>query len=188
LRAMGQVRQTHPYAQTVVIGDGPLRPSLEKLAGQLGIPCQFLGAQPGSVVRQWLSTARVFCVPSITAANGDSEGLGMVFAEAQGMGTPVVSFRHGGVPEIVVEGRTGLLAQEGDFNLLALNIQRLLEDHGFWNRCAEEGTAWVRSRFDLKLQTLQLEQVYEELCRPTQNVNDPEQLYAEPLQMVAGRI
>jgi glycosyltransferase involved in cell wall biosynthesis len=174
LQAMALVKRSHPGIQAVVIGDGPLRPSLQKLATQLGISCQFLGAQPGAIVRHWLSVARVLCAPSVTASNGNSEGLGMVFGEAQAMGTPVVSFRHGGIPEIVLDGRTGLLAPEGDSQSLAAHILRFREDEHFWQRCVEHGIDWVRTQFDLKCQTLLLEQFYLDVCPSTRNVDDPE--------------
>ncbi len=165
LRAMAHVMNKVPSAQTVIIGDGPLRPSLEKLGRQLGISCQFLGSQPGPTVRKWLSAARVFCVPSVTAPNGDSEGLGMVFAEAQAMGTPVVSSRHGGIPEIVLDGRTGLLAPEGDSEMLARHILRLLEDEQFWQKCSQKGSFWIQNRFDVKNQTRTLENIYADVCK-----------------------
>jgi colanic acid/amylovoran biosynthesis glycosyltransferase len=164
LEAVAEVKRSHSSIQTVVIGDGPLRPSLEQLAAQLGISCQFLGAQPDTAVREWLSVARVFCAPSVTAPNGDSEGLGTVFAEAQAMGTPVVSFRHGGIPEIVLHGQTGLLATEGDSKTLASHIRHFLENERAWKDCAVGGIAWTRARFDLKRQTQLLEQVYIDLC------------------------
>ena len=143
------------------------RASLQNLASELNISCQFLGAQPKAVVQEWMSKARVFCAPSITASDGDSEGFGMVFAEAQAMGTPVVSFQHGGIPEVVHHGRTGLLAPEGDSNILANHIETLLDDDEFWTRCSQEGMAWVRTRFDLKMQIKQLEQLYASVCRAT---------------------
>ena len=167
LRAMAEVGKTHSNARTVVIGDGPLRASLQNLASELNISCQFLGAQPKAVVQEWMSKARVFCAPSITASDGDSEGFGMVFAEAQAMGTPVVSFQHGGIPEVVHHGRTGLLAPEGDSNSLANHIETLLDDDEFWTRCSQEGMAWVRTRFDLKMQIKQLEQLYASVGRAT---------------------
>lgn len=160
LQAMAKVQAQYPGVQTVVIGDGPLRSSLEQLAKTLGVSCQFLGAQPASAVRQSLSSARVFCAPSVTAQNGDSEGLGMVFAEAQAMGTPVVSFRHGGIPEVVLDGQTGLLAPEGDADTLSIHLLRMLSDRQFWSNCVEEGMAWIRTQFDVKLQTRELEQIY----------------------------
>jgi colanic acid/amylovoran biosynthesis glycosyltransferase len=164
LHAMAVAKRSRPGVRTVVIGDGPLRQSLEALGRRLGISCHFMGTQSTEVVRRWLSVARVLCVPSVTASNGDSEGLGMVFGEAQAMGTPVVSSRHGGIPEIVVDGCGGLLTPEADYNALAIAVVRLLEDEELWEQCAKRGLSWVRTRFDLRAQTAQLEQIYLGLC------------------------
>ena len=188
LHAIAEVKKSHRGIQTVVIGDGPLRPSLEKLATQLGIACQFLGAQPGAVVRKWLAAARIFCAPSVTAQNGDSEGLGMVFAEAQAMGTPVISSRHGGIPEVVLDGRTGLLAPERDSKTLARHILHLIEDEHFWERCVKNGVAWAHTRFDLKFQTQQLDQIYLDVCQSALNLNNPGRQVNDSTQAVASGI
>lgn len=164
LQAMSQMQKTHPHAKVVVIGDGPLRGSLESLARELNVSCEFLGSQPPSVVREWMSRARVFCVPSVTAADGDSEGLGMVFAEAQALGTPVVTFQNGGIPEIVLDEKTGLVAEEGDANGLAVRLSRLLEDDALWSRLSENGIAMIGERFDVRRQTSQLEALYGQVC------------------------
>jgi glycosyltransferase involved in cell wall biosynthesis len=165
LQAVAQVKKSRPNCRAFVVGDGPLRPSLEQLAKKLGISCQFLGSQPGAAIRKWLSSATVFCAPSVTAENGDCEGLGIVFAEAQAMGTPVASFRHGGIPEVVLDGQTGLLAPERDIETLTGNILRLLEDEVLWRQYSQRGPEWIRQRFDLKLQTEQMERVYLDLCQ-----------------------
>jgi colanic acid/amylovoran biosynthesis glycosyltransferase len=185
LKAMAEVKRSHPSAQTVVLGDGPLRPTLEKLAADLGIPCQFLGAQAVPVVRHWLSVARLLCTPSVTARNGDSEGLGMVFAEAQAMGTPVVSFQHGGIPEVVLHGETGLLAPEGDSHKLAEYLVQLLENDQIWQQFAKRGISWVQKQFNLKPQTRQLEAIYQQVCRPAQNMSCQQDWRSEPAQIVA---
>lgn len=164
LEAMSQVKQTRPGAHTVIIGDGPLRSSLEAQAKELGLACQFLGAQPSAVVRHWLAAARVFCAPSVTAASGDSEGLPTVIVEAQAMGIPVVSTVHAGIPEVVLDGETGLLAPERDAVTLARHLLRLLADDEFWNQCVVRGTDWIRRQFDLQTQTSQLERIYTEVC------------------------
>ena len=168
LEAMAQVQKEHRNARFVVIGDGPLRASLEAAARQLNVPAEFLGPQSASVVREWMSRARIFCAPSVAAANGDSEGLGMVFAEAQAMGTPVVSFRHGGIPEVVLHERTGLLAEERNVTDLATQLLRLLEDDPLWNRLSEQGVAMIRERFDIRRQTSELEELYVRACGLTQ--------------------
>lgn len=164
LEAMAQVQREHSDARVVVIGDGPLRSSLEELARRLNLSCEFLGSQSASVVREWMSRARIFCAPSFAAANGDSEGLGMVFAEAEAMGTPVVTFNHGGIPEVVLHERTGLLAEERNVSQLAVQLSRLLEDDALWSRLSEQGVAMIRERFDLRQQTSKLEDMYERAC------------------------
>lgn len=168
LEAMAQVLGKHRNARVVVIGDGPLRATLETSARQLNVPAEFLGPQSAPIVREWMSRARIFCAPSVTAANGDSEGLGMVFAEAQAMGTPVVTFRHGGIPEVVLHEKTGLLAEERNVPELATQLSRLLEGDALWNQLSEQGVAMIRERFDVRRQTSMLEDLYVQACGLTQ--------------------
>jgi colanic acid/amylovoran biosynthesis glycosyltransferase len=163
VRAMHTVRQSHPEAHLVFIGDGAFRPSVQALAHDLRVPCQFLGEQPPAVIRTWLERARVFCGPSLTLSDGMSEAFGNVFTEAQAMGVPVVGYRHGGVPETMVDGGTGLLANEGDKDQLATHVLRYLADDGFWSQSREFGMRWVRENFDVFTQTAKLESVYDEV-------------------------
>ena len=74
IRAMSLVNHVNPQARLVMIGDGPLRNSLELEAARCGVDALFLGAQEHEVVRQWMSEARVLAAPSVRAVNGDSEG------------------------------------------------------------------------------------------------------------------
>jgi glycosyltransferase involved in cell wall biosynthesis len=163
LRAMASVQQTYPDCLLTVIGDGPLRGSLENHARELGVACSFLGAQPPAIVREHLQQTRIFCAPSVTAENGDSEGLGMVFAEAQAMGIPVVSSLHGGIPEVVVHGRTGLLVSERDHEALAAAIASLLADASLWEQFRHNARAHIEHSFDLAKQTAELETIYQDL-------------------------
>jgi glycosyltransferase involved in cell wall biosynthesis len=165
IQAMQKVQSRSPLARLVVVGDGPERANLEAQAQSLGIRCDFRGAQASSVVRQEMSFARVFCVPSMTARNGDSEGLGIVFAEAQAMGVPVVSSLHGGIPEVVCDGSTGLLAPERDHSRLAEHIIRFFADETFWKDCSRKAQAWIADRFDIRRQTVSLEETYTEVSQ-----------------------
>jgi glycosyltransferase involved in cell wall biosynthesis len=160
-RTLGRV----PGLHAVVIGEGNLRGELERQVAKLSLPVAFLGGQDSDVVRSWLARAQIFCVPSITAADGDSEGFGMVFAEAQAMGTPVISFRHGGIPEAVADGETGILMKEGDAAALASAIESLLGNPQEWARLGRGGIARVASRFDLTARTSELEEIYSEVLR-----------------------
>jgi glycosyltransferase involved in cell wall biosynthesis len=159
IHAMAEVQEQHRAAKLVIIGDGPLRAGLERLAHPQNV--RFLGSQPSAVVREWMNRAMVFSTPSIVAKDGDAEGFGMVFAEAQCMGTPVASFATGGIPEAVQDGETGLLAPERDTRGLARNILALLTDAALWQRLSDAGRVRVARFFDLQRQTDALESIYD---------------------------
>jgi colanic acid/amylovoran biosynthesis glycosyltransferase len=161
LRAMQHVQQSHPAAHLVVIGEGTFRAELESLARKLGVRSQFLGERPQEEIRQWYERARVFCGPSVTLEDGMSEAFGNVFSEAQAMGVPVVSFQHGGIPETMQDGVTGLLATERDVPKLAEHLLRYLQDDVFWAKSRQQGMRWVRETFDVQRQTARLEELYD---------------------------
>ena len=160
IRAMEIVQARVPSAELTIIGDGPLRPQLEELARTKLRSFQFLGSQPREFVKAHMNLSTVFCVPSVIASSGDAEGFGMVFAEAQAMGLPVVSFATGGIPEAVEHGNTGFLAHERDYGQLAEFIAVLLTNPSLWRHMSETGQARVRRMFDIRRQTSKLEQIY----------------------------
>ena len=165
LRAMEIVQRTRKSSELTIIGDGPLRPALESLAGTLDLRCRFMGAQPITVIREALREARVFCLPSVTAVNGDSEGLPTVIAEAQAMGIPVVSTFHAGIPEIVIHEVNGLLAPERDYRALSFALCRVLEDGQLWERFRLAALRQIDRHFNLETQTAKLEQIYSGLLQ-----------------------
>lgn len=165
IRAMSRVQAVRPEIELVVIGDGPLRPTLEQLAGELLCRYRFLGVQSLESVQAWMNRAQVFSVPSITADSGDSEAFGIVFAEAQAMGLPVVSFATGGVAEAVAHGETGFLAAERDWKALAEHIMHLLKDETVWQQFSQNGQERVRTLFNLHRQTSALEDIYDSVLR-----------------------
>ena len=162
LRAMAILRQHDPDARVEIIGDGPLRGQLEAQAASLSLRVSFRGVQTPEEVLRSMSRARVLCNPSVTAASGDMEGFGMVFAEAQAVGTPVVSFSHGAIPEVVDHGHTGLLCPEANVPALAKSLQKLLLDDQLWSSLSRRAPEWVMEHFDIKKQTESLEALYDE--------------------------
>jgi glycosyltransferase involved in cell wall biosynthesis len=152
-----------PRPRCVLVGGGPLERQMRERARQLGVDATFVGPQPPVVVEEYLARSRVFVGPSRTAANGDAEGLGMVFLEAASHGLPVCSYRHGGVPEAVRHGETGLLCEEGDVRSLADNIRRLLVDDGLRSRLGSRARQHVERDFDVLRNTRTLEDLYDEV-------------------------
>lgn len=116
LLAFAGIADDVPDAQLEVVGDGPLMAPCQQLCKALGIEGKviFAGARPHDYVLAALSKARCFIQHSVRAPDGDMEGTPVGVLEAMGMGLPVVSTRHGGIRDIVSEGKTGLLVDEYD--------------------------------------------------------------------------
>ena len=161
LRAMAQVKATIPDTSLVIVGDGPLRGKLKALAEELCIDARFTGALSSREVGEQMDAARVFCLPSITAQNGNAEGFGMVILEAQGAGVPVVTSARGGAEEGVVDNVTGFAVPEGDVETLANRLERILSDDELAARMSKEAPRFVRANFDLRDCAAALEDTYD---------------------------
>ncbi|WP_045007835.1 glycosyltransferase [Bradyrhizobium sp. LTSP857] len=165
--AMVHVRKNVPDARLIVIGDGPLRQHLEHHAREVGIEADFLGVQPHAEVKRQLELARVFCLPSVTASNGDAEGLPISILEAQASGVPVVTSANGAVGEAVKEGHTGLLFPERDVVTLATKLTALLSDDALASKVAAQSVAQIAKSFDIADLTRSLEDAYGVAARRT---------------------
>ena len=147
-----------PDARLVVIGDGPLRGALERRAGQA---VQFLGALPPEEVAQWMRRAAVLAAPSLTAADGDAEGLPNVVVEAAASGLPVVATHHSGIPEAVEDGKTGFLVAEGDSGALAGGLAAALSAGPAMGKAAR---TLAEGKFDRVRLSARLERLYDEVA------------------------
>jgi glycosyltransferase involved in cell wall biosynthesis len=165
IRAFAQIQKKIPDAALIIVGDGPLRNQLLNLAEQLNIRAEFRGARPSTEVIQQLNSARVFCLPSVRATNGDAEGFGVVLLEAQAAGVPVVTSAIGGAKEGVQDGVTGFAFDERDIEALAGRLVTLLEDDAVATRMALAGPRFVRNEFDLDRCAEKLESFYDAASR-----------------------
>ena len=163
LQAMEMLKPRYPDLQLTIIGDGDLDSALRKQAAEQQLKVTFAGTANANEIRDALARSWLFVAPSITAASGDAEGLGMVFLEAQALQTPVVSFRSGGLVEAVEEGETALLSEERDVAGLAENIAGLLENSTLRHNMGKAGRARVEQNFDIRKQCAKLESIYAEL-------------------------
>lgn len=150
LEALARLPATLSW-RLVHIGGGPLLPSLRRRAAALGLAhrIDWLGPQPQDTVLRHYRRADLFVLASRIAADGDRDGLPNVLMEAQSQGLAVVSTRVSGVPELVVDGTTGILVPPGDATALAEALAGLIADPARRAALGEAGRARVRKDFDM---------------------------------------
>ncbi len=170
--AMSVVQRDVPAAQLIIVGDGPLRHDLEHAARKNGIHATFRGTQSSTDVKRELDAARVFCLPSVTAKNGDAEGFGLVLLEAQASGVPVVTSALGGATEGIRDGVTGFSFAERDVGALARILVNLLKENAILVHMAEQAPQYVSTEFDLTRCTGRLEILYDKFCFGPQKSKD----------------
>lgn len=130
LQAFLIVSQKHPEARLQYVGDGPLMRQCEQFVAENGLADKvaFLLARKPDYIAQALQQARCFVQHSITAADGDSEGTPVAILDAGLAGVPVVSTRHAGIADVVINGETGFLVEEGDVAGMAAHMESLLDN------------------------------------------------------------
>ncbi len=136
-------------ARLDVIGDGPERARLEALVRESGLGDRVVlrGRVPAAELRAAYGAADVLALPSVLDSRSDTEGLGVVLLEAMSYGVPVIGSRIGGIPDIVIDGETGLLVPPGDPAALATALQRLAQDEDLRARLGAAGRAHIRGPF-----------------------------------------
>ena len=148
LHAMQRLVPDHG-ARLTVVGEGPLRESLEREAVELGVAehVTFAGFVSTDELARRLSRCDVFVLPAVRDAKGDEEGLGVVLVEALSFSRPVVASRSGGIVDVIRHEETGLLVPPADPEALARSIGRLLDDPALARRLGEAGRRHVDKSF-----------------------------------------
>ncbi|MEW6749577.1 MAG: glycosyltransferase [Candidatus Latescibacterota bacterium] len=168
LRALSLAHRQRPFPHhLVVIGDGPDRSHLERLVQELGMGqrVEFRGMQPYESVLRELRHSHVLLQPSVTAADGDTEGgAPVILLDAQAAGLPVVATRHADIPEYVLDGVSGLLVPERDVEALADAIGRLAGAPERWAGMGAAGRAHVEAHYNAVVQAERLETLYDEVA------------------------
>jgi glycosyltransferase involved in cell wall biosynthesis len=145
LDAVAALRRDGSDARLTLAGDGPDRGALEAHAKALGVAdaVRFVGAVGQDRIRELYAAADVFCLPSF------AEGVPVVLMEAMACGLPVVTTRITGVPELVDDGRSGMLVRPGRSDELAGALQRMLDDPEMRRRLGETGRRKVEAEYDI---------------------------------------
>jgi glycosyltransferase involved in cell wall biosynthesis len=163
VRAFAEARRAQGRGRLVIVGDGPLQPALEAAAREEGVAAHvsFAGALAHDAVAALLATADVLMAPSCTTANGDRESGTMVVKEAGASGAVPLATWHGGLPEIVDDGRTGFLVPERDVAALARRLAELLADPDLRRRLGAAVRAKMLAEYDNRARVAALEEAYD---------------------------
>lgn len=165
IRAFAQALKKVPEAKLKLVGDGPLLTVYQEEVNKLNIQhaVHFAGALPHEAVKAAMQSADILLCPSVTASNGDVESGVIVIKEAGACGLPTIGTRHGGIPEILVDGITGFLVEERDIYLTANHLAGLLRDTSFRKQMGAEARSHIEAHFNLKTQIARLESLYDSL-------------------------
>jgi colanic acid/amylovoran biosynthesis glycosyltransferase len=174
IRAIAQLVDRYPNLEYQIIGDGPLRSRLEQLIQTLKVDhiVKLLGWKNEREIIEILDQSHVFVAPSVTADDGDQDAPVNVLKEAMAMGLPVISTYHGGIPELVEDGISGLLVPERNVEALVEKLGDLIEHPDRWATMGQAGRAYVETHFNLDTLNDRLVDLYRQLLNtdaPTSN-------------------
>ena len=152
LRAFAKTVRAVPNARLRMVGEGPLLEECQKLVSDLGISdyVAFLGGLNHTAVQSEMKKARCCVQHSIVAPSGDREGTPVSILEAGATGLPVIATRHAGITDVVVEGQTGFLVDEGDEDGMAKFMIQVAEDAELAGRIGSKARRHISTNFTQK--------------------------------------
>jgi phosphatidyl-myo-inositol dimannoside synthase len=167
LRAMAHLTRELPDAVYLIVGRGPEEQKLQNLAAELGImdSVRFAGHVPEELLPDCYNLCDVFAMLNREEANGDLEGFGMVFLEANAMRKPVIGGRSGGTADAIVEGKTGFRVDATQLDELTVTLRTLLTDSNLRRRLGNAGRHRVERDFQWQDRARKLHDVSAEICK-----------------------
>ena len=167
IKAIARVVEGEKKILYIIAGDGAIKNKLRSLASQLKVSSfiQFLGEVTQEEVMKLYKEAHIFMLSSATSQNGNQEGTPTVLMEAQAMELPVVSTYHSGIPEVVIDGKTGYLVIEKDIVGLANKIEFLVENPAMWSTMGRYGREVVEDKYNINKLNRQLVDIYQALVK-----------------------
>jgi glycosyltransferase involved in cell wall biosynthesis len=162
LRAFAKFQQKNPAAVFTIAGEGPMRDELAARARELGIEdrLRFAGFLSQAELRKQFYQSHIFLHPSELGPDGNQEGVPNAMLEAMASGLPVFATHHGGIPEAIEPGVSGVLTKERDATALAEALLSWTERSRDLSQLAQEGARAVAEKFEQSAQTRALEDIY----------------------------
>jgi glycosyltransferase involved in cell wall biosynthesis len=175
LKACRRLRDGGLDVRCILVGEGELRPDLEREIGELGLSgsVEMPGQRPPSEVMRVLRGADAFVLPCVVEQSGNRDGIPVALMEAMASGLPVVSTTVSGIPELIENGVSGLLTEPGDVAGLADALRRVLTDAALAARLGEAARATIEQRFDRRKSAARLIELFREAVGGAAMERDP---------------
>lgn len=156
-------RKTNPPIEYNIVGDGPLKETLENLIKDLDVAhcVRLVGWKQQREIVELLEASHLILAPSVTSKSGDQEGIPVVLMEAMAMGLPVVSTQHSGIPELVKDGVSGYLVPERDPDALADRLEYLVRHPDTWPDMGKAGRICVENHYNIDTLNKKLVDIYQ---------------------------
>lgn len=169
IRAIKKLSSCHQNVEYNIVGDGPLKTSLQKLIQDLdvGHVINLLGWKQQQEVIDLLNSSSLLLAPSVTSKDGDQEGIPVGIMEAMAIGLPVVSTWHSGIPELIEDGVSGFLVAERDEEALFERLKYLIDHPEIWSEVGAAGRKCIESHYNINYLNDQLVQLYQKLQSET---------------------
>ncbi|HII14813.1 MAG TPA: colanic acid biosynthesis glycosyltransferase WcaL [Nanoarchaeota archaeon] len=168
IRAFNECHKKDNRLRFMLVGDGPEKEKIQKKVKLLGIGqavdiinntrCN----KPRDITIKMLKESDIFVLPSITSSDGDKEGTPTVLIEAQAAGLPCISTNHAGIPEIVIDKKTGLISDEKDYRAMSTNILRMVRDKRMYDSMRKEAIKNAK-RYDVHERHRELMGIYRQI-------------------------
>ena len=164
LKAFAKFRRDFPKATFTIAGDGPMREELCRLVAELGLAeaVSFPGFLSQPQLGELYARAHVFLHPSELTEKQDQEGIPNSMLEAMSTGLPVAATLHGGIPEAVKDGVSGLLVPERDVKALTAVLKRFVQSPDLLRQMGCAASQSVHAEFEQSRAVAKLEAVYTE--------------------------
>jgi glycosyltransferase involved in cell wall biosynthesis len=163
VQAFAAVAKERSDVELRLVGGGETFRKIETLVRQLGLGPKvwMTGRLPHSRIDREMAAADIFVHPSVVASDGDEEGIPTTMVEAMACGLPTIGTHHAGIPELLGNGRCGMLVPERDVAALAKAMLTLARDTDLCERLADAGRKQVQDHFSIDVCVKELEDLYD---------------------------
>lgn len=165
IKAVAKLLPNHSNIEYLIAGDGPLIDKLTSLVMELALSekVRFLGTLEQNEIIELYKQAHIFLLPSVTASDGDQEGIPVVLMEAAAVGLPILSSDHTGIPELVRNGQSGFTVPEKNVDALAEKLEYLIDHPQVWPEMGRSARNCVERDFNITTLNRTLEQIFQNM-------------------------